>query len=328
MTISALRPSALGSFGLLAVCLASASLRAADRDPTSANQNAAPAEKPENPLRLSEEQRKAAGIVVAKPAAVTLAPQVDGYGRVLEATSLVTLLAEGETAQAALTASEKELARVKSLFQHGANASAQAVETAEANLARDRAAANSARLRLVTGWGRSVADPTRAAELRTALAQGAVIARIDVLPGDEPAESIKTIAVRRAGGVADVSAEVLGPATSVDPQVQGRGLLVLIREGAFPVGAALRAMLPGVGESTPAFVVPRSAVVYHQGSAWVYVLGEKDTFERQRVAIAHSVEGGIALQGIAADSQVATTGAEELLAAELQISGSPGDERD
>jgi len=285
-------------------------------------------EKNDNPLHLTAERRKAAGIAVAKPTALKLAPEIEAYGRVLDPAPLVSLLAEDETARAALSASSKELARVKKLFENGANASAQAVETAEANVSRDRSAADSAHLRLVSSWGRTFGDSARLTELRAALADGAVLARIDVLPGDQPAADVNAVNVRLAGGGGRVKAEFLGVAPLADPQVQGKGFLVLIREGSFPVGAALRATLPAVGEAKDAFVVPRSAIVYHAGSAWVYELGEKDTFERKLIQIARVVNDGVAVErGIDNDDQLATTGAEELLAVELQSSSADLDER-
>jgi hypothetical protein len=316
-------------FGLLFSSLVLAPVRAAD-----ANDAAKPAaakeaaEKPENPLHLTADERKAAGIELAKATPISLAPEVEAYGRVIDPAALVALLAEDETARAALAASDKELTRVKTLFQNGANASAQAVETAEANVGRDRAAADSAHLRLVASWGTLVNDPKHLEEIRSALGQGAVLARLDVLPGDEPASPLKSASITLVSGGPAVNAEILGRATVADPQVQGRGFLVLIREGEFPVNAVLRATLPGAGATIPAVVVPRSAIVYHEGSAWVYAL-EKDTFVRKLVTVGRNVDNGVALRsGVDANEEVVTTGAEELLAAELQAAGATQDERE
>jgi hypothetical protein len=74
--------------------------------------------------------------------------------------------------------------------------------------------------------------------------------------------------------------------------------------------------------------VPRSAIVYHEGSAWVYAL-EKDTFVRKLVTVGRNVDNGVALRsGVDANEEVVTTGAEELLAAELQAAGATQDERE
>ena len=81
---------------------------------------AAPAEKPkESPLHVPAAKREAAGIKLAKPAETTLAPEVIAFGRVLDATPLVTVVAELATARATSAASEKDSERVRKLFAAG-----------------------------------------------------------------------------------------------------------------------------------------------------------------------------------------------------------------
>jgi hypothetical protein len=286
---------------------------------------AAPGAKPEekpNPLRLDAAKREQAGVTLVKPAAQTLTPEVPAFGRVLDPTTLATIAAEVETARAALEGSEKEFARAKKLFAAGGNASAQAVETAQAAAARDRAALNSAQARLGASWGPRIGQSMAA--ISAALAQGGTLIRLDVLPGESPAPAAKEARVTLAGQTAkSFTAEIIGPAPSSDAQVQGASFLALVREAALPTGAALRATLPGEGEATPALVLPRSAVVYHQGSAWIFVLGEEDTFERKLVTVGRGVgaDGVAILAGAEADERVAATGAQQLLAAELQSGG-------
>lgn len=284
---------------------------------------AAKAEEKPNPLHLPPAKRDAAGIALVKPSVVALAPEIQGYGRVLDATPLVTLVSEVETARAALDASEKELERAKALFAAGGNASAQAVETAQAAAARDRAAFNSAQARLGSGWGKTVADHADA--LATALQQGAALVRIDVLPGEGATASVKDARVSLPGSTESYAAEVIGPSPVADPQLQGPSFLAIVRGSPLPSGASLRATLSGAGEATNALAIPRSAVVYHQGSAWIFVLGEEDTFERKLVALGRSdgPDTIVVASGVEPDEQVVARGAEQLLSAELQAGGAP-----
>ncbi len=286
-----------------------------------AKAEAAAAEKPkENPLHLPPAKREAAGIKLAKPTSASVAPEVAAYGRVLDPTPLVTLAAELATARAAVAATEKEAERAQKLFAAGGNASAQAVETANANLGRDRAAVASAQARLAANWGRGLA--AHLDTITQALAAGGTIARLDVLAGEKPAASPERAKVILAGSDEAFDGEILGPAPVADPQLQGPSYLVLLRDHPLPAGAALRATLPGVGEATTALVVPRNAVVYHEGSAWVFVLGEEDTFERKLVTPGRSLGDGLALTGgIEPDEQIVVAGAQQLLAAELQAGG-------
>jgi hypothetical protein len=285
----------------------------------------APEKPKENPLHLPPAKRAAVGIKLAKPAAVTTASEVTAYGRVLDPASLLAGVAELTTARAALTATEKEAERAKKLFAAGGNASAQAVELAEANLARDRAAAAAAQGRLAVNWGRGVADHLEA--VATALEHGAALARLDVLPGEKPAAQPATAQIFPPGSDESLQAEILGPAAVADPQVQGPSFLALLRDRTLPAGAAVRALLPGAGDAAHALAVPRGAVVYHQGSAWVFVLGEEDTFERKLVMPGRAVGDGLAItSGLEPDEQIVVAGAQQLLAAELQAGGAAPEE--
>jgi hypothetical protein len=283
---------------------------------------AKPEEKP-NPLHVPAAKRAAAGITLTKPVETEVTPEVQAFGRVLDTTPLVTLIGELETARAANVASEKELERVKKLFAAGGNASGQAVETAEANASRDHVAVSSAQARLFAAWGRDIAKNLDS--INKALEEDASLARLDVLPGENVGVAPKTARLSLPGSDAAFEAEVLGTAPVADPQVQGASFLVLLRGHPLPAGAALRGTLPGVGETAKVFVIPRSAIVYHQGSAWVFILGEEDTFERKLVSIGRSIgdENVTIKQGVDAEEQVVTTGAQQLLAAELQAGGAP-----
>ena len=310
-------------FGL-AICVVAARImlrHAAAAEPAK-TEAAAPADKPkekENPLHLPPAKRTAAGIVLAKPARAALAPEVQGYGRVLDPVPLIALVAEVETARASLAASEKEYARLNRLHVTDANASAQSVEAAEAAMKRDRTALASARARLIANIGRTLADTAALDSMVAGLEQGRAVARIDVPAGESIAANVKSARVGLLGGAEMFDAPVLGVAPTADPQVQGQGFLVLLREHAFPSGTALRAILSGPGEQQSALVVPRAAILYHQGSAWVYVLGEQDTFERKLVTLGRPVGDGVVIaSGIEEGAPVVTTGAQQLLSAELQ----------
>lgn len=286
-------------------------------EPHAAHAQATKTEAKSNPLQLPAAKREAAGITLAKPTSATLASEVHGFGRVLDPTSLATGVGEVATARAALEASLKELARAQKLFAAGGNASAQAVELATANAARDRAAVSSAEARLAATWGRKVAGS--AAEITSALERGGALVRIDLLPGEAAAPNSASARVSLPGQRDEIAVEILGPAPIADPQTSGASFLALAKSGSLTAGATLRATVAGEGKPTEAVVLPRAAIVYHQGSAWVFVLEEHDTFERKRVTLGRAVDAdniGI-VDGIEPGAQVAITGAQQLLAAEL-----------
>lgn len=97
----------------------------------------------------------------------------------------------------------------------------------------------------------------------------------------------------------------------------------MVRKQTLPAGASLQASLPGAGSATAALAVPRSAIVYHQGSAWLFTPGADDTFVRRLVTPGRDIPpDSIAIVGgLGPDEQVVVSGAEQLLASELQSGG-------
>ena len=67
------------------------------------------------------------------------------------------------------------------------------------------------------------------------------------------------------GDAALHEAEVLGPAPAADAQAQGVSYLAILRDAPPAPGTALRAMLAVPGEPVKVMVVPRSALVRHEG---------------------------------------------------------------
>ncbi|MEO6001597.1 MAG: hypothetical protein ABIZ04_15265 [Opitutus sp.] len=293
--------------------------RGAAPDDHLAAKSTAPEPAKMTPLHFSAAQRAAAEIKLAPPLTSKLIPRVQAFGRVLDSTPLVALISELRVAQAAAAASAKEYHRNQQLFAADTNASAQSVETAENAFTRDSVAVKSAQARLIAGWGRWFSDSD---ELRVAVENGATVARLELLAADAAAEGIERVNVGRVSGEPTTDAQVLGSSPVSDGQTQGSSYDVLLRESGIPIGAAIRATLPGKGGSKDVLVVPESALVYHQGSAWIFVLGEEDTFERKIVTTGQTTRDGIEIvTGVEAEQQVVINGAQQLLSAELQVGG-------
>ncbi|HEU5080153.1 MAG TPA: hypothetical protein VFT72_13150 [Opitutaceae bacterium] len=280
----------------------------------------------ESPLHFPVEKREAAGIALAAATEEKISPEVTAYGRVLDPSPLIQLIAEVQTARAATEASEAEKDRAEKLLAAGGNASPQTVEVARAAAARDRATLDSARIRLRAGWGKRVSDDP--VEIQRAIAEGGALARVDVLSGDRVDAKSSTVRVSLVGRPDTMEGEILGPAPTADAQMVGVGYLVLVRSRVLPSGAALRATFPGTPEATTQIVFPRDAVVYHQGSAWAFVRGKNEVFERRRLGSLRSLgDGRVAVAaGVSAGEELVVSGADQMLAAELQASGSAAED--
>ena len=268
-------------------------------------------------------QMTAVGLNTALPESALLAPVSKAYGRVLDPAPLISILAEISAGEAAASASAKEHARTKLLHDQDSNTSLQAVESAEAAMQRDRVAVTSAQARLMASWGQVLAKQSGLPALVDALATGdAALVRIDLLPG----EAIAPVSARvssASGEPAWRDVELLGPLSTVDTQSGGTSLLALWRTSPLRPGAALRVMLTASGEPQKVLVVPRSAVVRHQGGTFVYVQIEHG-FERRLVTLGDSLPAGtVVKEGVAATDKIVVTGAQQMLSTEIMTSEEP-----
>jgi multidrug efflux pump subunit AcrA (membrane-fusion protein) len=116
-------------------------------------------------------------------------------------------------------------------------------------------------------------------------------------------------------------ATLLGPAPSVDTQMQGQGWLFLLTPNGLRLapGAAVVGQLRLPGEPLTGVIVPSSAVVRVEGKACVYVQKDKRTFNRRTVTAARPVEDGwFVSSGLAPKDQVVVVGAQALLSEEFR----------
>ncbi len=295
----------------------------------------APAEKPAGPdittgSAVISKQLAALGLAFAAPQSVDLAPEIKGYGRVLDPTPLAGLVADLRTAQAAANASAQDYARVKQLHDQGENASQQAVESAQAAMLRDRAQLAAAESHLSLAWGRTLSTRADLDDLLPALAAGdAALVRIDVAASEATATAPAKAWVSPFTGdhPARHDVELLGPAPAADPQAQGVGYLALWRGHPLPPGAALNAGLILAGDAQKRLVLPRGAFVRHEGGVFVYVQNTEGDYERRLVTLGPGLDSGVVVtDGVAEKDQVVVTGAQQLLATEILGSAGGGDE--
>ena len=276
-------------------------------------------------VTLDADTQKVMGLQVASLAATELSPELKGFGRVLDPAALGATVAEVFSARATAGVSQKEFARLKALAEQN-NASARALEAAEAAAKRDAALAGSAQLRLLSVTGKAIAGREDLAGLVQSLASGeSALVRID-LPGgenlDAPPVSARLVAVGDESK--PVEAQFAGVPPGVDPQTQGRGYLFLVEtnQSHLVAGAAVSGFLKLSGAAQAGVTVPRSAVVRVNGATWVYLQTGDDEFERVAAALDRPLDGGwFVANGLKADAKIVTVGAQQLLSEELKGQG-------
>ena len=275
-------------------------------------------------ITLSSKTQKDMGILLKSPTAFQMSPELKGYGRVLDPAPLVALVTELASAQAAYTASSSEVARLKTLEGQG-NASARALQTAEAAASRDGVTIQSARERLTLSWGKVVADQKDLpAFIHDLTSVEAALVRIDLPVGDTLKEPPAGARIANLSG-ASADAALLEKASSMDPQMQGQGFVFLLKPNSLRLtsGESVVGYLKIPGESLAGVIIPREAVVRVEGAGWAYVLNSAgDAFTRIEVALDHPTEAGwFVTKGLTAGQYVVVTGAQQLLSIELKGQG-------
>lgn len=277
-------------------------------------------------LRLDPDARRKAGLTLAPLEAATLKPEVKGFGRVLDPAPLAALVIESAAARAALEAATKEFQRLKLLSQDQ-NASVRALEIATAAAQQNQIAVEAAQFKLLSGWGQAVAaQPDLPGFVHSLVAQETALARIDLPLGQTLNQT------PNGGRIAALTAEdqpfeaeFLGPAPNADPLTQGRGFFFLLRHQRLPPDAAVTGWLTVPGDSQSGVIVPRSAVVRHNGAAFVYLEAGDGLFQRWPIELAQpSEKGWFVPHSLNPGGKIVTIGAQQLLSEELK--GQEGEE--
>jgi len=276
-------------------------------------------------LKLDQETQTRAGLKTVELQPAQLMPEVKGYGRVLDPAPIAALMTEYNAAQAALEVSRQEYERVKKLNALDQNVSLRTLQTAEATARHDQILADAAAQKLMAVLGPGVLgrkDQTAFLESLANLKD--YVVRID-LPATESLKEPPTAA--RIGSLQSgeglIEAQFLGKATTVDTQMQGQSFLFLTK-AAFSLapGAFVTGYLQVPGEKSDGVVVPRTALLRHEGETFVYVQTGENLFERKEIELEHPVgEGWFVREVLKPKDKIVTAGAQQLLSEELKGAG-------
>ncbi len=291
-------------------------------------------DKPEDfVVKLDKEKWQALDIDKGEPEKAELSPRRMAFGRVLDPSPIITLDGELAAADAALEASRAEFERTQGLFKSGENVARKVLETAQAQFRADEIKANGLRRSAMMDWGADFAalDAPKRREFIEKLVRGeSALVRVDILPGEALTEQPKAARLLILGREEQpIDTTSITPASDVDAKTQAQGFLLRIEKPPFVLrpGMALTAWLELPEKARAGFAVPRSAVLRHDGRAWVYIQEEEEKFVRKPVKLDTPLEGDkgwfVAADGggIKADDLLVVTGAQSLLSEELKAQG-------
>ena len=273
----------------------------------------------ETVLTVDAETQKRIALKIENLAATEGTPEVKGFGRVIDAATLSSALADLETARGAAEVSGKELERLTTLAKQG-NASDRALQTAEAAAKHDELALAAARAKFATGWGGKLAE--NSADTLKSLADGAALVRIDLAAGEflkSPPHGARIVSLNDAASF--VSAEFFDAGTGVDPMTQQQSFLFLAKQSSLAPGAAVTGWLKTDGEKTSGVTIPADAVLRHDGKAWIYLQSGETEFARHEIELDRPTDGGWFSVELSATNKVVTSGAQTVLSAELSGGG-------
>lgn len=232
---------------------------------------------------LNHEQQQAAGIGVAHPIEAAVPARLEALGLVLDAAALISDDAELSAAAAAQRSSAAELARLHALYE-GGGASLKTLQAAQAEYAKSRAQEKTASSRFALRWG-PLADLPPAARQTVIDDVGAghsQLLRAD-LPGRHSIGALPPKALVDVDGV-QVPGRVLG-ALRQSGDVQSAGVLIEVRNAPAGFGPGARVAVILVSAERKGLLLPRDAILYDEGGAYVYKqLAHKPGEEKTRYA--------------------------------------------
>lgn len=249
--------------------------------------------------------------------AVSHAPEIPGYARVIDAGPLAQLDADLSAALASASASQAEASRTRVLAAEDQIVAAKVAEAAAAAAHADQIKVRLLRTRLGLEWGpglTALGDAGRAGLIQSLARGDAVLLRID---STTPATNSGAISLDLGGGVAE--ARILGPARTADARLQSSGRLALVTgplAKTMGVGMAIPIRMPA-GPGATGVIAPASAILRAEGQSWVYVRSGPEAFERRLLVSPVATSDGLFVaSGLQPGEVVVTRGASALYAAE------------
>jgi hypothetical protein len=293
----------------LACCAVACIAPAATGDDDDADSNPASAQP-----SLSGEQQHAVGIVVAHPVAARAPQRIEALGLVLDATMLISDLGESSASAAAERSASAELKRLRALYDGGAGASLKMLEAAQAESAKAQAAAELSAARFALRWAPLAALPAAARQkvVEASSSGRSLLLRAD-LPGRHTLGAGASNAVLDVDGI-EVPGHVLGILRQTT-ELQSVALLIEVPNAPAGLGPGARVPVALLTAERAGMLLPRDALLYDAGGAYVYkqltkkTAAEKTRYAQVKVKLLLPVGEGWLVDGVDDDDNIVIRGA-------------------
>jgi hypothetical protein len=263
---------------------------------------------------LSTEQQRAAGIVIAHPIASKAPERIEALGLVLDATALISDMGDSAAAAAADQAASAQLERLRALHAGGAAASLKMIEAAQSDHARARAQAQLAAARFALRWAPLAALPPAARQkvIDASTSGRSLLVRAD-LPGRHSFGAGVGKAVLDVDGI-QVPGRVIGLLRETS-ELQSTALLIEVPSAPAGLGPGARIQLAVLTADRKGLLLPREALLYDEGGAYVYQQLTKKTdadaarYAAVRVRLILPYGDGWLVEGVDDDDNIVVQGA-------------------
>jgi hypothetical protein len=312
-------------------------------DATASRSVIAPASGGNRVLTVGKKAQQLSGIVTERLKAFSRRALAKAYGQVLDVQSLIDLRNSFVTAQATvkksvaqLMVSRNEYNRVRSLFNFNKNVSIKDLQSAESAYASDRADSTAA-VESLSGlkgeirreWGDVITKWISSnSQFIGELIENKISIILITVPSSQRIITPSSTANVEASNGRFLKAEIISNSPRTNAAIQGFNYFY--RAPADPElssGTNVVAYLP-IGPVKEGVVIPGSAVVWWNGSAWVYIEKTDDTFQREKVSLTDQVtDGWFVAETFETDESIVVRGAQILLSQESNAqTGTGGDD--
>lgn len=283
-------------------------------------------------VTLDASTQAVSGLRLATLDATTRRPEIRATAVVLQTQDLTDLrkgylsvVIEAEKAKISVNASKQEYDRLNALYQQDQNASAKAMQAAEATWKIDEANVTATQNVVALtesavrqSWGGVVGSwiADGSAALNRILQQHDLLLQVSLaLASSNPPA---TASIQTADGKIQ-SAKFVSRFPRVDPRIQSPTFLYVTpsRLDLVP-GMNLAVLLPS-GPPLRGVIIPGNAIVWWQGRAWAYAQSGANRFSRREVPTETPAgDGWFLTTGFSPGDKLVVTGAQQLLSQELR----------
>lgn len=289
-------------------------------------------------VTLAQAAQEQSGIATLKLSNSRHVAALSTYGTVINIDSLVeqrnrylTAKAEANIARASLANTQQEFDRLQSLNKDNRNVSDRAVANAEALLKADQAKLNAAeniannmRDSIGQRWGEALAlQATQTSDNSTfnrIMQYKDVLIQVTLPFGTPRPKANSSILVSPTGATGRaIQAQFVSASPVTDAAIQGETYSYRAPADLLRAGMRVGIKMNNGNQSAEGVIVPRSAVVWYGGQAWVYRKEGSNRFLRIPVSTENEADNGwFNITGLKAGDELVTTGAQLLLSEEFK----------